>query len=76
MKPIPPCYDSVNEQDCPDRKLGCHAKCKKWRLYEKYRNRDYHDRHIDTNACITEGHRRKCIQELKRTNKWSNTDRD
>lgn len=59
MKPIPPCYDSVNKQDCPDRRPGCHSKCKKWGMYEKNRNRDYQDRYDHEDYYTDAGERSK-----------------
>lgn len=69
MKPIPPCYDSVNKQDCPDRRVGCHDKCKKWRQYEKNRDRDYRDRYLDVDMYDTEGTRKRYSDELRHSKK-------
>lgn len=74
MKPIPPCYDSVNKQDCPDRKTGCHSKCKKWQQYERNRNRDYHERLIDVDSYSTEGTRKRYEDDLRHLkNRWKKT---
>ena len=65
MKPIPPCYDSVNKQDCPDRRPGCHSRCKKWGKYQKHRDRDYGDRALREDT-ITDGHKRVRTNYLKK----------
>lgn len=65
MKPIPPCYDSVNKQDCPDRRPGCHSRCKKWGKYQKHRDRDYGDRTLREDT-ITDGHKRARTNYLKK----------
>lgn len=74
MKPIPPCYDSVNKQDCPDRRPGCHSKCKKWRQYERNRDRDYHERLIDVDMYDTEGTHKRYVDEIRHSkNRWDKT---
>lgn len=31
----PPCYDRINQIDCPKRIVGCRETCDRWKLYEE-----------------------------------------
>lgn len=39
-----PCYNIFTKEHCPDRVLGCHCKCEKWKAYEQARNAEYEKR--------------------------------
>ena len=36
-----PCRNHKTKEDCPDRHVGCHTTCDKWRRYEEIRNTEY-----------------------------------
>ena len=36
-----PCYDLLNDSDCPERHPGCAINCPKWIEYTRERNREY-----------------------------------
>ena len=39
-----PCFNVETRTDCPDRRGGCAATCKKWAKYVEARNKDYEKR--------------------------------
>lgn len=47
MMPVMPCYDKKTCTNCPDRYMdvetgiGCRSTCKKWKVYEEQRNKQY-----------------------------------
>ena len=36
-----PCYDEKTHVDCPDRCIGCHSICEKWKEHEKKKEKQY-----------------------------------
>ena len=42
-----PCYNKLTKTDCPDRKSGCGATCKKWADYVRERDEEYIKRYWD-----------------------------
>lgn len=46
----PPCYDKQTHTDCPDRYVGCSAKCEKWSKYESLRDASYIERVAESEA--------------------------
>ena len=45
-----PCRNRKTNEDCPDRHVGCHSNCEKWKEYEVLRNAEYKRRkeYMDT----------------------------
>lgn len=39
-----PCYDVKTKTDCPDRKVGCHTTCEKWKEHIAEREHVYQQR--------------------------------
>lgn len=42
-----PCYDPIEKIDCPDRRPGCAANCKRWKQYTEKREEMYRQRKTD-----------------------------
>lgn len=45
-----PCYNTTTKTDCPDRSLGCAARCPKWAEYVKQRDAMYQQRNREKEA--------------------------
>ena len=63
----PPCYDHQTKTDCPDRKLGCHDTCEKWKQWETIRNARYKENYIrNTSYPNNHGRQKEYLRGLQR----------